>query len=138
MASGAVSYHGPFNDQFRSILIEKWTKTLEDLEIEASEGFSLESTIGEPAKIREWNSMGLPSNSASIGNGILLKRSCSYPFLIDPQLQALNWIKNMEAEAQLKTVKANDEIAVMKKVEACLRLNMPCMIEDASEILPAA
>ena len=44
----------------------------------------------------------------------------------------------MEAEAQLKTVKANDEVNVMKKVEGCLRLNMPCMIEDASENLPAA
>jgi dynein heavy chain len=138
LSSASIAYHGPFTDKFRNHLFSIWKENMTDvLEIEFSPNFSMETTIVDPSIVREWNAKGLPSNSASISNGILMKRSCSYPYLIDPQLQGNTWIKNMEAENQLKCVKANDEVNLMKQVEMALRNTFPIIIEDALDTLPA-
>ena len=47
-------------------------------------------------KIRDWNIAGLPSDSFSIDNGIIISNSNRWPLLIDPQGQANKWIKQME------------------------------------------
>ncbi|CAF5028300.1 unnamed protein product, partial [Rotaria magnacalcarata] len=54
---------------------------------------SLVGTLGEPVVIRAWNIAGLPSDSFSIENGIILSNSRRWPLMIDPQGQANKWIK---------------------------------------------
>ena len=49
-----------------------------------------------------WTSEGLPPDELSIQNGILTNRASRFPMCIDPQQQALNWIKKREAEHNLK------------------------------------
>jgi|Transcript_3612 dynein heavy chain len=48
------------------------------------------------ATVGEWNLQGLPSDDLSIQNGIMVTRSTRYPLMIDPQSQAVNWIKKKE------------------------------------------
>jgi hypothetical protein len=61
--------------------------------------------MGNPIEVREWNSKGLPSDTISVNNGILVTNCMSYPLLIDPQTQANRWIKQMEYDNQLKVAK---------------------------------
>ena len=46
-------------------------------------------------EIREWAISGLPSDKVSIDNAIMTTRAHRWPLLIDPQFQALNWLKKM-------------------------------------------
>lgn len=45
-----------------------------------------------------WDSEGLPPDELSVQNGILTTRGSRFPLCIDPQQQALNWIKKREGK----------------------------------------
>ena len=49
-----------------------------------------------------WGSEGLPPDELSIQNGILTTRASRFPLCIDPQQQAINWIKKKEEANNLK------------------------------------
>lgn len=57
---------------YREELVEKWLNKCKDEEIPKSEEYHLENVLGEPVEIRNWNARGLPSDSVSINNGILV------------------------------------------------------------------
>lgn len=52
-----------------------------------------------------WGSEGLPPDELSVQNGILTTRGSRFPMCIDPQQQALNWIKKKEEKNNLKVRK---------------------------------
>lgn len=135
LSSACIAYHGPFTGIFRQKVLEAWMKVMDELTIKFSANYNFEDAVGDVGEIRQWSIFGLPSNKISVCNGILVKRSLSYPFLIDPQLQANKWIKKMETdgELQLQCVKANDTANLNRVVEACISNNHPCLIEDADE-----
>lgn len=56
----------------------------------------------DPTIIREWNIQGLPSDNFSTENGIIVTRGTRWPLIIDPQCQAVKWIRFMEASKDLK------------------------------------
>ena len=56
-----------FQDQ-----IVQWVKSTKDKGIPCSVDFSLIGTLGEPVKIRSWNIFGLPTDSFSVDNGIII------------------------------------------------------------------
>ena len=59
-------------------------------------------SIADPVKVREWVQQGLPGDDFSLENGVLVTRGRRWPLMVDPQGQANNWIKHMEAEHGLK------------------------------------
>lgn len=64
--------------------------------IPVSENLALTQFLVDQATIGEWNLEGLPSDDLSIQNGIMVTRSSRFPLMIDPQGQAISWIKNRE------------------------------------------
>src|SRR5690606_26987498 len=95
LSSAVISYLVAFTSAYRQEAIHLWKQKLRELNIQFSENYSLESSEGDPIEIREWNIQGLPSDPFSIENAIIIKHSRRWPLFIDPQQQALNWIRNL-------------------------------------------
>lgn len=49
-----------------------------------SDDFTVERVLGDPVLIREWNICGLPADSLSIENGIIVTQAKRWPLMIDP------------------------------------------------------
>lgn len=93
-----ITYCGPFNSEFRDKLnYETFLAEVHRKQLPASEKVNLVEFLVDEGTIGEWCLEGLPSDDLSIQNGIMATRSLRYPLMVDPQGQALHWIKTKEA-----------------------------------------
>jgi len=100
-ASAFLSYCGPFNFVLRQrMLFEHWKNNLVELGLPNKENFKLETFLTDDVEISKWASEKLPTDELSVQNGILTKMASRFPLCIDPQMQAINWIKTKESNAK--------------------------------------
>jgi len=94
-----VSYCGPFNQEFRDYIVtKKLTADLKKKDVPCSPSLDVISLLVDVSETSDWALAGLPGDPLSIQNGIVVTRSSRYPLLIDPQGQAIKWIRQHEAE----------------------------------------
>lgn len=93
LSSGYIAYLGPVTLSYREKALSDWIKTCKAKNIPCSTNFKLASILGSPVAIRDWVIDGLPNDSFSIDNGIIISAARRWPLLIDPQGQANKWIK---------------------------------------------
>ncbi|KAJ8727857.1 hypothetical protein PYW08_016242 [Mythimna loreyi] len=136
LSAGCIAYLGPYTVNYRREIIQVWNRRARALNIPCSEAFSLITTLGEPVVIRVWNIAGLPVDSYSIENGIIVEKSRRWALMIDPQEQANKWIKNMERENQLRVIKLTDS-NYARVLENAIQLGLPVILENIREQLDA-
>ena len=73
----------------------------------------MDNLLTNDVEISRWTSEGLPPDELSIENGILTTQASRYPLCIDPQQQALNWIKKKEEDNNLKVRKIVLDILII-------------------------
>jgi len=96
-ACAFVSYCGPFNSEFRTKLADEYfSGDLIARGIPLSEEFNISNFLVDPVTVGVWGLQKLPNDELSIQNGIMVTRSSRYPLMIDPQGQAITWIKERE------------------------------------------
>uniref|UniRef100_A0A8C7CH11 Dynein axonemal heavy chain 12 n=1 Tax=Oncorhynchus kisutch TaxID=8019 RepID=A0A8C7CH11_ONCKI len=133
ISSAIVAYLGAFTSSYRQVGIQWWyTDLCKSRDIPCSSNMSLMNSLGEPVKIRSWTIAGLPSDSFSVDNGIII----SWPLMIDPQGQANKWVKNMEKANCLHIIKLSDGDFV-RTLENCIQFGTPVLLENIGEELDA-
>ncbi|XP_060113048.1 dynein axonemal heavy chain 7 [Heteronotia binoei] len=134
ISSGIVAYLGAFTSSYRQNQAHDWVLTCKAMGIPCSDDFSLTGTLGEPVKIRAWNIAGLPSDSFSVDNGIIISNARRWPLMIDPQGQANKWVKNMEKANSLHVIKLSNTEYV-RTLENCVQFGTPVLLENVGEEL---
>ena len=61
-----------------------------------TEGLNPLDILTNEATVAKWNNQKLPSDPVSIENGAICCNAERYSLMIDPQLQAIAWIKEKE------------------------------------------
>ncbi|CAH8646661.1 unnamed protein product [Heterobilharzia americana] len=134
LSAGVVAYLGPYTVDFRTRIQNEWHELSQKLEIPCSEVFRISDTLGDPVKIRSWNIAGLPVDSFSTDNGIIVTNSDRWSLCIDPQGQANKWIKNMEKDNKLQVIKLSD-MHYLRTLENAIQFGMPILLENVGEEL---
>ncbi|VDM31109.1 unnamed protein product [Hydatigera taeniaeformis] len=133
LSAGYISYMGPFLSKYREELVSTWVGAVEKEKVPKSTPYSFTEFLSDPAKVREWNIQGLPRDSFSVDNGVIVSRASRWPLMIDPQCQAMNWIKSMEG-SQLQVIDLQMK-NYMQILEHAIVTGSPVLLQNILETL---
>jgi len=135
MACAFVTYCGPFNSEFRDKLnSDTFLAEVHKRKCPASDTVNLVEFLVDEGTIGEWALEGLPNDDLSIQNGIMVTRSSRYPLMIDPQGQALQWIKSREtdriAEDPLSCITTLNNKHLKEQIDSTMSQGLCLIIEN--------
>jgi dynein heavy chain len=136
LASTFISYIGPFTKAYRESLIDE---TLTPLLTNPPFGAPVPLTVDmeiiglmcTEAEIAEYQTQGLPADRVSAENAAIVLNSARYPLLVDPQLQAIRWIKKREGK-RLQIGRMGEKDLINRILKAIEEGN-PFLIENMGE-----
>ncbi|XP_008556957.2 dynein axonemal heavy chain 5 [Microplitis demolitor] len=134
LATGFLSYCGPYNQQYRAGLVTSWMNILMTRNIPFTKNLNIINMLVDSATVSEWTLQGLPNDELSVQNALIVTKSSSYPLLVDPQNQGKMWIKNKEINNELQITSLNHKY-FRTHLEDSLSLGRPLLIEDVAEEL---
>ncbi|KAK0178126.1 hypothetical protein PV328_002104, partial [Microctonus aethiopoides] len=136
IAAGVVAYLGVFTADYRTQQIKLWVERCKNLNVVCTENFSLKDVLGDPVSIRSWIIFGLPNDSFSIDNGIIIMNAKRWPLMIDPQCQANKWVKNMEKQNNISVIRLS-EADYPRVLENGIQFGQPILLENIGEEVDA-
>jgi dynein heavy chain len=136
LGSSFLSYLGAFTaDYRRDLLSNKFLPDVMERGIPSSANFSLEKLLTTDSTVQGWIAKGLPADEHSVQNGILTTKASRFPLMIDPQQQAVSWIKRTYGGSKALTVKSLAESDFMKHLELAIQFGNPFLFENIDEEL---
>lgn len=114
-----------------------WSKKVKQLAVPVSAEFNFVNFMASQVEVRDWVLQGIPNNSFSQENGVLVTRTTLWPLMIDPQGQANKWVRNMERGNGLKIITQNQS-DFMRTLENAMHFGTPVLLQDVGEELDPA
>ncbi|XP_070520949.1 dynein axonemal heavy chain 10 [Cardiocondyla obscurior] len=133
LGASFLAYSGPFSYEFRNEMYRDWERSILEKNLPLSKPFNFETQLSDDIEISRWNSEGLPPDELSIQNGILTLKAIKFPVCIDPQQQALNWIRKREQKNNLKILSFTDA-DFLRQIELAIKYGLPVLVQDADEV----
>jgi dynein heavy chain, axonemal len=134
LSASFLAYSGTFSWDFRKVMISGWLEDILKRDIPVTTPFKVDQNLSDDVEISTWSSEGLPPDELSVQNGILTTRCSRFPLCIDPQQQALTWIKKRETHNNLSILSFNDS-DFLKKLEMSVKFGTPVLFQDVDDYI---
>ncbi|KAK8896419.1 hypothetical protein M9Y10_014318 [Tritrichomonas musculus] len=130
LISSSLTYLGAFSPTFRGEILDQWKVILREAKLKFNDNLTIENSIGNEAVIRDWVLKGLPNDTHSIENALIIQEynSC-FPLLIDPQLSGTKWLQAVIGD-QLNLLRF-DQSDFLQILKTCISFGNSVLIENA-------
>src|SRR5581483_5872488 len=135
LSAAYLSYGGYFDQQYREILLNKWTNHLEKARIQFKPDLLLTEYLSSADDRLSWQANSLPADDLCTENAIMLKRFNRYPLIIDPSGQASAFLMNEYKDRKIGVTSFLDD-SFIKNLESALRFGNPLLIQDVEHLAP--
>lgn len=132
IAAASIAYLGPFTSDFRKLIIQEWAAKLEEYGFNRTPNGNITKIMGDPLTILQWHLKSLPRDDLSIENAIILTECRRWPLIIDPQNQAVTFIRNIESD--LLVLRPKDKNFV-RSLENAVSFGRAVLVEGIDEDL---
>jgi dynein heavy chain len=136
VSAAFLAYSGAFTSEYRESVFKSWSFAVRKNGLPHNKKLDLTVLLADPNDVMDWNIDGLPADTFSTENGVLVERGLRWPLMIDPQGQANKWIRNKEA----KNLEVCDfqTPGYMKIIERSVTYGSSLLIEDLMEEMDPA
>ena len=135
LACAFISYCGPFNAEFRHMLLNThFFNKCKSLRIPVSDNLSIVRFLVEDTVVNDWQLEGLPSDDHSVQNAIMMTTSTKFSLMIDPQGQALQWLRRRTEKDGALVVQMGDK-QFLSQLQTQMEWGRPLIIENVSQDL---
>jgi len=130
-----LTYSGFFDFSERVHLMERWHESLDSLGIDFRENLSMVESLSKASDRLQWQSLGLPSDSLSMENGVILSDCVRFPLIIDPAGYAIDFIMNKYRNRKIQKTSFQDK-AFTKTLAGAIRFGTVLLVENVEHIDP--
>lgn len=115
ISSAYLVYLGGANETVREIQLKEWLSGFK------LQDYSFKNFLSSEQEMLTWKKEGLPADTLSMENAIMIMNTLRTPLIIDPATQASEWLKN-----SLK--KSNDNVEVLNNQDSKFNTNLELSI----------
>ena len=128
LSAGFSVYLSQHDEETRKTTLKQWRNFARTVDYDFRLFMSSES------ELLKWKTDGLPGDSLSMENGIVIFNAVKTPLVIDPSTLATNWLKRQEA-SQLEVVNLQDA-KFGTQLELGVRFGKTLLIQELDRIEP--
>jgi dynein heavy chain 2 len=130
LAAAFVTYLPKVSEKNRKATMLKWANALS-----VDEGFNVRSFMASESEELEWRSEGLPSDSLSVENAVIIQNTTLAPYLVDPTSTGTEWLKTRLKDARLDVINQQDT-SFNTALELAVRFGKTLLIQEVDTIDP--
>jgi dynein heavy chain 1, cytosolic len=130
-----LTYSGFFDFKNRQVMLDRWKHTLQVLSIEYHEDLGIVESLSTGKQRVLWQSEGLPSDTLSLENGVILDHAVRFPLVIDPSGNAIQFLMQKHEQDKIQKTSFLDK-AFVKTLAGAVRFGTALLVENVEHIDP--
>ncbi|VDM16092.1 unnamed protein product [Hydatigera taeniaeformis] len=143
MAAGFITYLSSCSEDVRQNTMANWWQQLEELELRLSVEDCAQKTsrfdllrflVTEKDRLH-WKTQGLPSDSLSLENAVVILRSNLFPFIVAPSGSVVRWLKSQLEDQQIEVTDQRSH-NFPTVLELAIRFGKALVVQEIDRIDP--
>lgn len=130
VSSGYITYMGSQNETIRDKMVREWLSALN-----MQDNFNFRTFLSTETQMLTWKKEGLPADTLSVENAIMITCTEKTPLIIDPATQASEWLKtNLKKISDSVEVLNAQDSKFNTNIELAIRFGKTLIIQEVDGI----
>jgi len=129
LGAAAVTYLGSYAEDGRASFLKDWQTKCKLAE------YNLRGFMAPESQYLKWKAEGLADDQLSMENGLIILNSVQFPYVVDPNSQAIEWLKSNLAGKQLQVVMQQDP-SFVTSLELAVRFGKTLIVQEVDQVIP--